>query len=93
MRRIDLPCGHVIHSTCVGAGGNQEYNCPSRCYETVATDQSLSSHVLLVSGTGNIEKLELSSPTHSSMMARLADRFGENFTDTKTVFCKDGLEY
>jgi hypothetical protein len=47
---------------------------------------------LVVSGNGNIEKLEVSSKSHSALMARLAERFGENFTDTKAVFCKGGLE-
>ncbi|KAJ9607164.1 hypothetical protein H2200_008236 [Cladophialophora chaetospira] len=92
LRRTDLPCGHVIHSRCVGAGANQEYDCPSRCYETTHTDLGSSNQLIVVFDNGKVERLELASRTHSDMMATLAERFGENFTETKTVFCKGGLE-
>ncbi|KIW95993.1 uncharacterized protein Z519_03059 [Cladophialophora bantiana CBS 173.52] len=90
LRRSDLSCGHVIHSQCLNSG--VEYECPSSCYTAKHCYTTSSAHVWVVSGNGHIEKLELASNNHPALMARLADRFGENFTHAKAVFFKGGLE-
>ena len=90
LRRTDLPCRHVIHSQCLALGG--EYDCPSSCYMTKPAQNLPTGHFLVVFGNGHVEKLELSTKNHSALMSRLADHFGHNFTDTKTVFCKGGIE-
>ncbi|KIX05990.1 uncharacterized protein Z518_03964 [Rhinocladiella mackenziei CBS 650.93] len=89
LRRIDLPCGHTIHSKCLSAG--EDFDCPQSCYSTNQPQPLSSRHLLVVSGHGNVERLEMTSNHHSALMGRLTERFGENFTDEKAVFYKGGF--
>ncbi|OAP65265.1 hypothetical protein AYL99_01237 [Fonsecaea erecta] len=90
LRRLDLPCGHVIHSQCLNNG--KEYECPGSCYVTTPCHPISSAYTWVVSGNGHIEKLELASSSHSALMGALADRLGAEFAHAEAVSCKGGLK-
>ncbi|KAJ4503131.1 hypothetical protein HRR77_008557 [Exophiala dermatitidis] len=88
LRRVDLPCGHVVHSQCLHGG--VDYDCPTSCYAMESVNQLFSRQLLVVSGTGIVEQLKLKSMAHSDLMAALSDRFEECLHRSKVASCKGG---
>ena len=87
--RKDLSCGHMVHSQCLKS--EADYDCPPSCYSQASATYSATNEIVVVSGNAHIEKLRLPLSSHSSLMARLTDHFGSDFTETKRVTCTGGL--
>ena len=89
LRRSDLPCGHIVHSQCLLSPS--AYDCPASCYSTVPSALSSGKKVIVISGNSQIEKLDLSSSSHLTLMSSLHERFGDDFLRTKKAIFKGGL--
>jgi hypothetical protein len=92
LARQDLPCGHVIHSSCINSELGH-WSCPKSCQSAQPADPAqVPTKCVIVSGARQVETIDVADPSLSGIMSRLKLRFGDDFETTRSVHTIGGLE-
>lgn len=92
LARQDLPCGHVIHSSCIDSELGH-WSCPKSCQSAQPADAtSLPTKCLIISGARQVDIIDVADPSLPGIMSRLKLHFGDDFETTQCVHTKGGLE-